>query len=218
MRRKQSAVMVLALTSALLWGGCGGGQEDKGGGGSKGSSTTSGSVPTSGSGPTTTSGVGASTTTTSGGGQSTCTESAQCAGDDVCISNGTCAYPWGRVWRIAAHSVTVASSNPSNGEAWDALGGAPDPFAQIVVGSNLIGQTPTVDDTFDAEWNQYGDSVVTQDSGDIGVYVYDEDISTHDYVIGSAGTPDQWLPFLKDGGVGSITDNGSALYVYIIVL
>lgn len=99
-----------------------------------------------------------------------------CTGETLCISNN-CEAAFGRVYRITVVSASVPTNN--QGQDWDAGGGAPDLFAVIAVDDNSIGMTGTVEDQFEASWNQYVDTVIVA-GNKLTIAVWDEDLSEHD--------------------------------------
>lgn len=76
-----------------------------------------------------------------------------CGPGHLCRS-GACVIDSASRWDLIVESATVHAQTAS-GEAWDAFGGAPDPFINIYVGGEtmLAGRTPTADDTFEATFD-----------------------------------------------------------------
>ncbi len=109
-----------------------------------------------------------------------------CGPDRLC-SSGSCVIDPASRWDVVVVSVSVPSQT-TTGEAWDALGGAPDPFVTVYVGSetNAVGRTATANDTFSANYGvvvgngQRADAIL----GYLGFQVSDEDVSAHDWIGG----------------------------------
>src|SRR5687767_11963696 len=59
-----------------------------------------------------------------------------CAGETICV-DGSCVAAFGRVYTFSMAHV-VANSLDTNGEAWDALGGAPDPFVEVQLNGSVV--------------------------------------------------------------------------------
>ena len=104
-----------------------------------------------------------------------------CAGESLCIG-GVCESAFPRRYRLSVFSASVPSQK-DDGSAWDILGGAPDLFALIWVNNDLVGQTVTASDTFDASWNEaFLFELVAGDQ--LTVEVLDEDAAANDPVNG----------------------------------
>lgn len=118
-----------------------------------------------------------------------------CAGSDICLcpggpdaactGTGTCAPASGRSYRFELDYVLTDLTKP-NAEAWDAAGGAPDPFAVLEVNGQPVGlPSTTLDDTFDAQWFPAPSWTVTLHVGDaVRLDAYDEDLTVHDWIGG----------------------------------
>jgi hypothetical protein len=130
-----------------------------------------------------------------------------------------CSTPWGRVWRFTAVSASVVSKDPKTGNAWDALGGAPDPFMEFYLGEQKLAGTKAIQDTFAPTWNEYTQQVINKNSPKITFYLWDEDTSAHDYITGVGASPDGWLPYIKNNnGTLNWSDQGTTLIVNVQVL
>lgn len=80
--------------------------------------------------------------------------------------------------------VAVPTTNPSNGEAWDAGGGAPDMF----LSANGTMLTPPVNDQFTASFaGPFDFSLIA--GGSLRIDVFDEDITVDDGVLSCQETP-----------------------------
>lgn len=97
-------------------------------------------------------------------------------------SAGICNFDTTSQWNVIAASGTVADHDP-NGEAWDALGGAPDPYACMTVNGQKS-CTSTKQDTFHPVWNERLFSRAGAGSlmGGIAVSYVDEDVSSNDVI------------------------------------
>lgn len=83
-------------------------------------------------------------------------------------------------------SATLPVANKS-GNAWDVLGGLPDPFAKVVAGARN-GQSPAVSDTRSPTWNYVAlSNVPARDLlGPVTLEVWDEDLASNDLMGGCA--------------------------------
>lgn len=76
----------------------------------------------------------------------------------------------------------------TTGEAWDAFGGAPDPFVTAYVGSdtNAVGRTATANDTFSARYDAVVGNALRADAiqAYLAFEVSDEDVSSNDRIGG----------------------------------
>lgn len=100
-----------------------------------------------------------------------------CRDFEVCTAAGRCAVDRDRTWVLGVADAIISSKKPS-GEAWDAFGGAPDPF--VTIGG---GRTATVQDSFRPVWNVGERFLAAQllDQG-VTVQVWDEDVAENDAI------------------------------------
>ncbi len=234
---KSSCQMGFGVVMAVVLGGCTVEVPDGGANESKSDlaqdSSGSGTSPSSGSGATGwsgSSGSGDSATSSSSGsgssGDTACGSSPECPGDQVCVflpssSTGMCTTPWGRVWRFMAVSAQLPGTNPATGQAWDELGGAPDPYVHFYAGKTDLGFSKPMPDTFQPTWNTYVDVVITADSPKLSFLVYDADVTNDDYVTGVEGPPAAWLANVKsaqDNGFFVWTEKGVTLTLFTAIL
>lgn len=115
------------------------------------------------------------------------------AGGGLCIDCGAgrtcsaaaCAIDPASRWDIVVISATLPTIEYT-GEAWDGLGGAPDPFVVAQVGSDTATptRTSTVNDVFTATYNEVIATGVRADAlqAFLAFYVYDEDATANDLV------------------------------------
>lgn len=118
-----------------------------------------------------------------------------CTGPDICIcpggadaecnGTGTCMVASGRTYRFELDYVYTDTTKP-NAEAWDAGGGAPDPFAVLQLNTLPQGSpSTTIDDTFDAQWFPAPAWTIAIQVGDaLRLDAYDEDLTVHDWIGG----------------------------------
>ena len=100
-----------------------------------------------------------------------------CRSFEVCTASGRCGVDRDRTWVLGVADAIIESTKQS-GEAWDAFGGAPDPF--VTIGG---GRTPTVRDSFHPVWN-VGERFLAGQLMDQGVtvQVWDEDAAENDAI------------------------------------
>lgn len=219
-------LLVLWLAAVLLACVAKTEEDDDGGGGNGGTSsntggsgpttTVGGSGPGSGAGPTTTS----SSTGGSGGagGSSGCVNHWDCPNDQVCIAS-QCDLAYGRTFRFTVLNASVATTDPNTGEAWDALGGAPDGLVNVYLAGSVVATTATVSDSFTPTWNEYSDFVLQNDASEIGFELADYDpADENDPILFYYGAPYFWLEVVRsptDQGLGVGALDGSSLSIYI---
>ncbi len=134
-----------------------------------------------------------------------CTASGQCDAQSVCGGNGKCTTAFGHTYTIKILSGNMPLTD-STGSAWDAFGGAPDPFVNIEVNDTIVATTTSQQDTFTPVWGESFD-VVLQQTDVLSLAVWDEDttVATSDYMDGvKLGS---WLAWVKSG-----TGNSGPLY------
>lgn len=100
-------------------------------------------------------------------------------------SSGTCRTDPASRWNVIIEWLRVPMHD-TNGDAWDAFGGLPDPFVRVYVGSesNFVGATSAASDTLEATFNA---RVATNQRADalrtyLSFEVMDEDVSSHDFI------------------------------------
>ena len=147
------------------------------------------------------------------GGDDSCITDLDCDATTMCFY-GDCSSPYGRTFRFTFGGVTISERDP-NGEAWDALGGMPDPFVCAWKNSEQpVNEvcTSTVDDSLTAQFNEYFETALFQE--DVWYFgVWDEDISEDDFIGACAGQID--VGKIKSGGFGCNGDYYSDLVVYV---
>lgn len=118
-------------------------------------------------------------------GSSACTESADtCTGETICIT-GTCVAAFPRVYRVTSVSVSVPTTNPSNGSAWDFGGGAPDMF----LSASGTALTSFVANQFAATFAGPFEVSLVAGQG-LRIDVYDDDApASPEFVTGCEGDP-----------------------------
>ncbi len=171
---------------------CGGGYEGPYGGGSGGSGGGAGSE-----GCTSQNCAGCclnnvcqpgSTAAACGKNAATCSA---CGSGQICKVNQTCGVDPESEWVVQPVSATIRSTG-SDGSAWDALGGAPDPYCTLycpATATSATSSTAYQDDVFMVTWSTGGCTMKAKDLMSIGfkLGVYDDDVSDDD-VVASPGT------------------------------
>lgn len=126
-----------------------------------------------------------------------------CARYESCTSSGTCAINANSTWFLSIDSATITSTKP-DGSAWDAFGGAPDPFVQLD-----SKRTSTKQDTFTPTWQEgstyTANNLLVQG---VSVSLFDEDVSANDPI----GGPTTIRPTEADlrGGILTVRNLGQA--------
>ena len=119
-----------------------------------------------------------------------------CARYESCMPSGVCGINANSTWFLSIDSATIASTKP-DGSAWDAFGGAPDPFVQLD-----SKRTSTKQDSFTPTW-QEGSTYTANNLLVQGVTVslFDEDVSANDPI----GDPTTIRPTEADLRTGLLT-------------
>ncbi|GAB4202200.1 MAG: hypothetical protein OHK0013_15180 [Sandaracinaceae bacterium] len=120
----------------------------------------------------------------SGGG---CTPSADtCTGESICVA-GACEAAFGRIYTIMDVSVSVPTTDET-GAAWDAFGGAPDPFIVVLVNGSTVATSATRNDTFSGTFSgPYNATLIAGSS--LAIQVWDEDVSANDLMFTCQASP-----------------------------
>lgn len=140
-----------------------------------------------------------------------CEDHFDCNWDSVCVDS-LCEITDGRTFDFFFASATVPSTD--NGSAWDFPGGAPDPFVRLYVNDRLVGSTSAKADTYTPAWYETISTVIR--AGDsITIWIYDEDIASHDVIDGAyVADAAAWVRY---GGMSGPLYSGSktSLSLYI---
>lgn len=129
-----------------------------------------------------------------------CSSNSACGDLQFCYS-GTCEEVAGRKFFVSADRATAVS----NGD-WDTGGGAPDIFVEIYMDGKLECQTSTEDDSFEPRWGK-GCAVVFDSGGELGIDMYDEDLTSNDLMLTfSASGTDELVGLVRDESVTLSTD------------
>jgi hypothetical protein len=107
-----------------------------------------------------------------------------CAGEAICVANA-CVAAFPRVYSITNVSVSVPTTNPNTGSAWDVGGGAPDLYLGDV---NGVAFSPTVQDQFSAAFAGPFDVQLVAGQT-LAVAVWDADLTTNDFAFGCQTNP-----------------------------
>ena len=107
-----------------------------------------------------------------------CETNDDCDENSICYQD-QCVTAYGREYRLTFESAQI-SENKSDNSDWDTLGGMPDPFVSYKF-DDEEGNTATVDDTLQPEWDDFIDVVLSQ-TQTIVMTVMDEDLSDHDEI------------------------------------
>ncbi len=107
-----------------------------------------------------------------------------CTGETICVS-GRCENAFPRVYQVVSVGVTVPTTNPTNGQAWDIGGGAPDLFLGDSTGVPI---TAAVQDQFSASFaGPFEISLIA--GGSMRIDVWDEDATVDDHVLACQANP-----------------------------
>lgn len=109
-----------------------------------------------------------------------------CLNGAICKTDQTCGVDPNSMWKVQPLSATIRTTD-SGGVAWDALGGAPDPYCDLYcpgTASAITSSTAVVADTFSPVWSTGGCVMKASDLLTLGfkVGVYDEDVSSDDTI------------------------------------
>ena len=170
---------------AALLGACTGGREDRGPGPSGGFDAGPGSMAC---GRDTCSGCCSGTTCLAGTANSACNTGGNacvdCGPTGLCNA-GVCTLDPASRWDVVVVDVTVPTTDVE-GVAWDAFGGAPDPFVEVRAGSESAPSVRTSHfmDIFSATFNEVTAANVRADTVKtlLRFDVWDLDTSLHDWI------------------------------------
>lgn len=114
------------------------------------------------------------------------------------------------MWVVQPTSATIRTTD-STGAAWDALGGAPDPFCDLYCPSSsttVTSSTPIVSDTFTPAWTTGGCTIKASDLLATGFKIgcYDSDVSAND-TIAPPSTIMVTEPMVLSGKLDGLTNN-----------
>jgi len=108
-----------------------------------------------------------------------------CAGETICVG-GDCVQAFGRTYRISL-ALEVSTTTP-DGDTWDALGGAPDPFIKVYLNGGLVMTTNEPQDTFEPQFSTTKDIVIPANAAFVAD-AYDADLSDHDWIMSCEADP-----------------------------
>lgn len=119
-----------------------------------------------------------------------------CLSYEQCMPSGSCGINLNATWFFAVDSARIASTK-TTGDAWDAFGGAPDPY--VVLDTR---RTTTQQDTFTPVWQEGATYTATNllNQG-VTVQVIDDDVAAPDPI----GGPTVVRPTEADLRRGSLT-------------
>lgn len=117
-----------------------------------------------------------------GGCAETCSSAdpTSCSGENICVA-GTCTSAWGRTYRIRVTELVVSTTN-QEGDSWDTLGGAPDPYVEVTIAGALAYSTTENPDTFAPNFANFAD-VVLASGQNWGIAAWDADLAEPDNII-----------------------------------
>jgi len=194
-RRVRRGVLVPVLIGGIALAACGGAEptpDDEGGGGSGGTANGTGG---------------------SGGHSGTCELPWDCAPGALC-TNSHCVSAWGRTFRFTIKEASINSPNPETGDAWDPLGGAPDPYVVVVQSDTTIYVTERDLDTFSPMWNESVDVVLQEGGPTLSFIVFDEDpVGDDEFIIGAAAEPVGWVEAVVYPPDGEIVSSDAGQFV-----
>jgi len=126
-----------------------------------------------------------------------CYDHYDCGNNEICYYNN-CEVAWGREYRITVVSAQISEKNvEDDNKDWDIGGGMPDPFVIVAINDNEVGRSEAIQDTLSPVWN-YTVNVTLYEGDEISFWIFDEDISEHDY-IGGVRDSDP-ISTIKEGG------------------
>lgn len=109
-----------------------------------------------------------------------------CGGETICIGS-SCEPAFGRTYRVSIASLAVAAQN-GDAEAWDAFGGAPDPYVVVFLNGTNVLQTAEAQDTFSPTYPDAVDLIIPAGAR-VTVEVWDGDVSDDDWIFGCVADP-----------------------------
>ena len=126
-------------------------------------------------------------------------------------AGGMCSVAYGRTYWLDIGSAEIADQEPSTGEAWDAMGGAPDAFVEVFVDGKSVLETFADDDTFSPIWKA-GVNVEVWEDTTFEIQVWDEDATVDDW-IGEFLLDPVEIQWLLEGGQTIDVNNGGLISI-----
>ena len=121
-------------------------------------------------------------------GECICIDDYDCDENSICLVE-SCSLAYGRNYTLTVVSVEV-SQYDQNGEAWDSLGGMPDPFVCWYKNKDSVSQstvaefcTTAEDDIFNPTFNESFQAIISA-SDKWGFVVWDQDLTDDDWIEG----------------------------------
>lgn len=145
-----------------------------------------------------------------------------CTTGQVCKTDQTCGVDPESLWRVQPSAAVIAAND--NGVAWDALGGAPDPFVSLYCPAGSAAptaSTPSVADSFMPTWATTVPAHCVMKARDlvstgVGVAVWDEDVSDDDVIASKGAVPVTEAQLLAGSATG--IGNGKGLVSLTLLL
>lgn len=109
-----------------------------------------------------------------------------CLADDICIDEA-CTLAFGRSYQVTVTALTVNSLSPA-GAAWDALGGAPDPYVVVTLNDVIVFTSSVVQDVFTPTYTDTASFTIPVGST-FRFEAWDSDVGTDDWIIGCVSAP-----------------------------
>ncbi|CAN5228059.1 hypothetical protein BH11MYX1_BH11MYX1_08430 [soil metagenome] len=82
---------------------------------------------------------------------------------------------YGRPWKLTIVDATISDKKAND---WDPDASDPDPYVQVYLDGDLIGKSPTVDDTLDPTWNYAPPVYVISEGETLSLDLLDSDDSS----------------------------------------
>ena len=131
-----------------------------------------------------------------------CVDHYACPAGEVCVA-GACDGMFNRPYVLVIESAEIAEETEA-GEHWDAMGGAPDPYAVVYVDDAEVARTAVVQDDRLPVWNHEAEITLFQSSA-LEIHVYDDDLTDPDWIGGIVYDLETTIKAREStGGAGSV--------------
>lgn len=112
-----------------------------------------------------------------------CESHAECGRTEIC-DNHECVTAVDRSYTLVFEHLALSPRKP-NGQPWDFAGGAPDPFYVVTLNGKQACKSAVTHDTFEVAAT-YSCALVLKSGSEVAVFVYDDDLTEPDRMLGIA--------------------------------
>jgi hypothetical protein len=129
-----------------------------------------------------------------------CSNHFDCGVGEICVARA-CDGMFARPYRLTVVEGTL-TERMEDGDSWDSLGGAPDPFVAVIINDETVGRTENCQDNRSCSY-QTTFEVDLYQTDTLVVAMFDEDLAEHDYAGGWSWSGGNLQRLIKEGGASS---------------